>query len=105
MQGRGSVHARVRSVHDETLEKNTCNLLPDDIILGLGKHVQQRAAEEVRVRVGVPKLVRNGVDKQVPGGSNASWVVSCERVVVVACCWLWGSASRVLLVVRVWWWL
>ena len=56
---------RVGAVHDEPLQQDARDLLLDHLRLRLGEQVQQHAAEVVRVLVGVPELVRHGVQEEV----------------------------------------
>jgi len=56
---------RMRSVDNESLQQHTCYLLLDGLWVCLGKQVQQRAAEVVRMTVGIAQLIGNGVQKQV----------------------------------------
>ena len=57
---------RMRSVDDETLQQHAGDLLLDRLRVCLGKQVQQRAAEIVRVTVGIAQLVGNGIQEQIP---------------------------------------
>lgn len=52
-------------MHDETLQQDAGDLLLYHLRLGLGEQVQQNAAEIVRMLVGVPELVGDGVEEEV----------------------------------------
>lgn len=56
---------RMRSVHDESLQQNSRDLLLDRLGVGFEKQVEQRAAEVVRVAVRIAQLVGDGVKEQV----------------------------------------
>lgn len=53
-------------MHDEPLEQDAGDLLLNHLRLRLCEQIQQHAAEVVRVLVGVPELVRDGVEEGVP---------------------------------------
>jgi hypothetical protein len=57
---------RMRSVHNQTLEQHSSDLLLDCLRVGLGKQIQQGAAEVMRVAVRIPQLVGNRIQEQVP---------------------------------------
>jgi len=57
---------RVRSVDNQPLQQHTRYLLLNRLRVRLGKQVQQRAAEIVRMTVGIAQLIGNGVQKQIP---------------------------------------
>lgn len=76
---------RMRSVDNEPLQQHTCDLLLDRFRVRLGKQVEQRAAEIVRVAVGIAQLIGYGVQKQIPtcihththtSTSRVSWLVT-----------------------------
>ncbi len=54
---------RMGSIHDQSLEQYPRYLLLDDLLVGLGKHKQQYAAEIVGVVVGISQLVGNRVEE------------------------------------------
>lgn len=56
---------RMRAVDNQPLEKHPRDLLLNGFRVGLGEEIQQRAAEVVRVAVGVPQLVGDGVQEQI----------------------------------------
>ena len=49
---------RMRTVNYEPFKKNSCDLLLNGLLVGLGKEVEQGAREVVRVAVWVSKLKR-----------------------------------------------
>lgn len=56
---------RVRSVDDQPLQQDARYLLLDCLRVGLGKQVQQSAAEVVCVAVGIAQLIRYGIQEQI----------------------------------------
>lgn len=57
---------RVWTIHNEPLKQDPCDLFLDGFSVCFSEQVQQRAAEVVSVAVGVPQLVRNGIQEKVP---------------------------------------
>mmetsp|Transcript_7184 Transcript_7184/g.20927 ORF Transcript_7184/g.20927 Transcript_7184/m.20927 type:complete len:312 (+) Transcript_7184:54-989(+) len=57
---------RVGPVHDEPLQEDSGDLLLHDLHRRLCEEEEEDAAEVVGVAVGVPQLVRHGVQKDVP---------------------------------------
>mmetsp|Transcript_2978 Transcript_2978/g.5335 ORF Transcript_2978/g.5335 Transcript_2978/m.5335 type:complete len:511 (+) Transcript_2978:47-1579(+) len=55
----------VRSVDDETLEKDAGDLFLDDVLGGFGEHEEDDAAKVVGVVVGVAQLVGDGVEEEI----------------------------------------
>ena len=76
-------------MHDEPLQQDARDLLLDHLRLRLGEQVKQHAAEVVRVLVGVPELVRHGVQEEVaPLGVELVGQLRLVRYFV------WGGGQR-----------
>ena len=56
----------VRPVHDQPFQQHPGDLFLDDFVPDFRKQVQQHATEIMRVAVGVPQLVGNGIEEMVP---------------------------------------
>lgn len=69
---------RMWSVHNQSLQQDPSDLLLDGLSVGLSKEVQHGAAKVVRVAVGVPQLVGNGIQEKVAPctGENMSSITT-----------------------------
>lgn len=56
----------VWTIHNEALQQDPCYLFLDGFCVGLGKQVQQCAAEVMGMTVWVPQLVCNCIQEKVP---------------------------------------
>jgi len=54
------------SIHDQSLQQHPCDLFLNGLSICLSKQVEQAAGVVVGVGVGVPQLVGNAVEEQVP---------------------------------------
>ena len=55
----------MRSVDNEPLKQDACDLLLDRLGVRLGKQIQKSAAEVVRVTVWIAQLIGNGIQEQI----------------------------------------
>ena len=57
----------MRPVDDEPLEQNSGDLLLDGLLVSFGEQEEEGAGEVLGVGVGVPQLVGDAVQEQIPG--------------------------------------
>ena len=55
----------VRTIHYESLEQNSRDLLLNGLSIGLRKQREESTAEVVGVAIGIAKLVGNGIQEEV----------------------------------------
>lgn len=86
---------RMRAVHDQSFQKYASDLLLNCLRVGLGKQMQHRTAEVVRVAVGIAQLVRNRIQEQIATLRIQVNSKILEDIHVGAVCYVRGVGHKV----------